>query len=310
MLALHLMEDILLVHRKSNRNFSEELVQRLGNEGAIWQTCLRKILFCTEETLNAHAELLEEGDHVLRGEKALSLLLEILCGLHSPIVGETEVFGQFKTFVETRQKMQDILFGDHQKWLHFIMAEVKKTRAEHLVGIGSQSYGSLIRRHTKSLDSVTLCGSGQLAQEILPWVSHKKSLQVICRKPSKMQNFAEKYSHLNISTYNNSYIHGEALVIAAPLSDEQIMELMHKQETRPQAIFDLRGEQNELSSLLVDQFPQVSLTSLHQFFAEIEETKKDTQDKLQTLKQVLLEKSMTFMQRLELRPHGWDDLCS
>ncbi|WII72431.1 hypothetical protein QJS83_00935 [Bdellovibrio sp. 22V] len=299
------MEDILLVHRKSNRNFAESL-----QDAAIWKTCLRQILFCTEIELNSYADVFEKEDQILRGENALSLLLEILCGLHSPIVGETEVFGQFKNFVESRKQLGDTLFADHQKWLQFILAEVKKTRSEHLVGLGSQSYGSLLRRNTKDLGSVTVCGSGQLAQEILPWLAHKASMQAICRDPAKLQNLAEKYNNLTITTYNESYIHGEAMVIAAPLSDARILELLSRQDTRPVAIYDLRGEENNLPSLIAAQYPHVSLTGLHQFFAEIEETKKDTQTKIQALKQTLLEKAVAFMQRTELRPLGWDDICA
>ncbi|WP_415064156.1 hypothetical protein [Bdellovibrio sp.] len=299
------MEDILLVHRKSNRNFSESL-----QDAAIWKTCLRKILFCTETELNDFSDLIEVDDQVLRGEKALSLLLEILCGLHSPIVGETEVFGQFRNFVDSRKQLQDPLFADHQKWLNFVMAEVKRTRAEHLVGMGSQSYGSLLRRYTKEVESVTICGSGHLAQEILPWLAHKKSMQVLCRDVTKLQDFAAKYNNLSLTTYNDSYIHGEAMVIAAPLTDTRILELMNRQETRPQAVFDLRGEENNLASLLATQFPHVSFMGLHQFFAEIEETKKETQTKLEALKAHLLERALTFTQRTELRPLGWDDICA
>ncbi|UOF00817.1 Rossmann-fold NAD(P)-binding domain-containing protein [Bdellovibrio reynosensis] len=299
------MEDILLVHRKSNRNFSESL-----QDTAVWKTCLRQILFCTEMELNTIGDVIEKDDIILRGENALGLLLEILCGLHSPIVGETEVFGQFKAFVDSRKQLGDTLFGDHQKWLNFIFAEVKKTRSEHLVGLGSQSYGSLLRRYTKDYDSVTLCGSGQLALEILPWLAHKKSMQIVCREPAKLQAFAEKYNNLSISTYNQAYIHGEAMVIAAPLTDARILELMNKQDNRPLAIYDLRGEENNLPSLVAEQFPNVQVMGLHQFFAEIEEMKKDTATKISALKAILLEKALAFMQRTELRPLGWDDICA
>ncbi len=50
--------------------------------------------------------------------------------------------------------------------------------------------------------------------------------------------------------------------------------------------------------------------SLQQFFAEIEEMKKDTDVKIKTLKEHLLEKALAFVQRTELRPLGWDDLCA
>ncbi|MGZ3815398.1 MAG: hypothetical protein ACXWRZ_01925, partial [Bdellovibrio sp.] len=63
-------------------------------------------------------------------------------------------------------------------------------------------------------------------------------------------------------------------------------------------------------SLLSLQNPSVSFMGLNQFFAEMEETKKDTQMKIQTIKQSLFEKAVIFMQRTELRPLGWDDLCA
>ena len=299
------MEDILLVHRKSSKNFAASL-----QDAAVWRTCLRQILFCREDEVNNFLEVLEPEDQILRGEDGLSLLLEILCGLHSPIVGETEVFGQFRQFADSRKQLNDSLFADNQKWLNFIMAEVKKTRAEHLVGIGSQSYGSLLRRYSKDMDSVTICGSGQLAQEILPWVAHKRSVQVLCRECTKMRSFAEKYDNLTIVNYNEAYVHGEAMVIAAPLSDARILELIGKQDTRPVVIYDLRGEENNLSALIQEQFPRVTLMTLQQFFAEIEETKKDRQTKIQQVKEYLLEKALAFVQRTELRPLGWDDICA
>ncbi len=299
------MEDILLVHRKSSKSFTMAL-----SEKALWKTCLRQILICPESDFSMIADSLESDDQVLRGEKALSLLLEILCGLHSPIVGETEVFGQFKNFVESRKQLEDPLFGDHQKWLNFIISEVKKTRAEHLIGMGSQSYGSLVRRYTKNQDSVTLCGSGQLAQEILPWIAHKDHLQLVCRDPVKLAGFANKYSNLSLTSYKEAYIHGEALVIAAPISDARILELVSRQDTRPHSVCDLRGEDNSLKSLLQQNYPHIRYLSLQQFFSEIEETKKETRSKVDDIKTLLFEKAQSFVQRSELRPLGWDDLCA
>lgn len=257
-------------------------------------------------------DCLDSQDQILRGEKAFSLLLEILCGLHSPILGETEVFGQFKAFVDTQKTQNNPLFGEHQKWLHFVLTEVKKTRAESLTGMGSQSYGSLLRRHTRDVQSVTICGSGQLAQEVLPWLAQKtqKRVQLVCRSPQKMTHLLETHSELKISSYEQSFIHGEALVIAAPISDELILQLVRRQEGRPQAIYDLRGEDNSLAQKMQEEFPHIEVTSLHQFFAEIEETKKETTFKVQTLKESLLDKALAFVQRTELRPLGWDDLCA
>jgi glutamyl-tRNA reductase len=299
------MEDILLVHRKSSKNFSTG-----WQASPIWKTCLRQILFLNENEFGSFADELTSDDHVLRGENAFSLLLEILCGLHSPIVGETEVFGQFKSFVDTRKAANDPLFADHQKWLSFVLTEVKRTRSEHLVGIGSQSYGSLLRRHTKNLSSVSLCGSGQLAQEIIPWLAHKEHVQALCRNPMKLEGIAAKFNNLTVSSYDNSYVHGEALIIAAPLSDERICDLLSRQDTRPHYVYDLRGEENRLTEIARERFPHVTIITLSAFFAEIEATKKDTQSKIQKIKEMILEKALSFVQRTELRPLGWDDICA
>ncbi|MNL71794.1 hypothetical protein D3C87_1970070 [compost metagenome] len=99
-------------------------------------------------------------------------------------------------------------------------------------------------------------------------------------------------------------------MIAAPLSDERIVELLRKQDTRPKAIYDLRGEENKLPEILKEEFPHLPYMGLQQFFAEIEETKKETQGKIQTVKALILEKALAFMQRTELRPLGWDDICA
>jgi len=307
------MQDILLVHRKSNRNFPDVLEGSTSSasvSATVWKTCLRQILFCTEEDFKLNEKHFDADDEILRGEQALATLIEILCGLHSPIIGETEVFGQFKSFAEDRKQLNDVLFSDQQKWLNFLMAEVKKTRADYLVGMGSQSYGSLLRKQTKNSSSVTILGSGQLAQEIMPWFAHKEQLQIVCRDPMKILSVTEKYNNTVATAYSDTHIHGEALVIAAPLSDERIMELLHRQDTRPRAIYDLRGEENNLQALVAAQFPHVTYMGLHQFFAEIEEQKKDSQVKIQMVKDKILEKAEGFMQRTELRPLGWDDLCA
>lgn len=299
------MEDILLVHRKSSKNFCESL-----NGAAVWKTCLRKIFFCTEEEFKTYQIHFEKEDQVLRGENALSLLLEILCGLHSPIIGETEVFGQFKAFVESRKNLQDPQFADHSKWLNFIMTEVKRARAEHLVGIGSHSYGSLLRKYTKNMKSVTLCGSGQLAQEILPWIMDKPSLQMLCREPNKLHEIQNSYNNLIVHKYSETHQPTEVLIIAAPLSDTSIHSLLSSDLRSCSAVFDLRGEENNLSAMIHELFPQTSYLGLQQFFSEIEDIKKEAHNKIQSLRTHLHEKAVTFIHRCELRPLGWDDLCA
>src|SRR5438045_3448988 len=85
--------DLILIHRQSSTPF-------VADSGwMLWQTCLRKIAFGGAEALGSIQ--IETGDQILSGSEAYQFCLEVICGLHSPLVGETEVFGQFKNASES-----------------------------------------------------------------------------------------------------------------------------------------------------------------------------------------------------------------
>jgi glutamyl-tRNA reductase len=291
------MEDILLVHRKSNN--------KAFAHGAVWKTCLRQVLICDENQINDH-ELLED-DLIFKSDAAYNYLIEVLCGLHSPIVGETEVLGQFRLFVESQKALGDDRFLDCQKWLQFIFTEVRRIRTEHLVGIGSHSYGSLIRRYVKDSESITMIGAGHLAGEILPWLSHKKELRIITRTIAKAFPFKLKIPHLQIHSYDCADSISEVLIIAAPISDELIQKLISSSGVNVKAIFDLRGEANSLHTNVANS---IQVVPLHDFFKTLEHRKLELKNKVLEIQGIIQERSLAYINRLELRPLGWDDICA
>lgn len=297
------MEDILLVHRKSNPNSDRPL----SGQGVVWKTCLRQILFIESASFDFTAEA---EDQILRGQEALNFLLEVLCGLHSPVLGETEVLGQFKNFIQSRRDAGDFLFSENQKWLQFLMAEVKRVRSDFVNGLGSNSYGSLIRRHTRDHNSITLLGAGQLVSEILPWVALKQNLQVVSRAPEKLQVFADKWPHLQLETYQQMRALNEVLVVAAPLEDLRLSQLLQQQGPQVRVIYDLRGEVNRLPELVAALNAEIQVISLADLFSALEESRKENQEKIKSIKKVISERVVQFMERSELRPMGWDDLCA
>src|ERR1044071_1886966 len=121
-----------------------------------WQTCLRRILFLHASDSPAIIQSIQNGElrlpnvEVFRGDDAYRFLLETICGLNSPIVGETAVMGQFKE-VSERAKFATTPWGCflHQLMLNLMM-DAKRVRHDHLQGLGSQSYGSLVRQEVKS----------------------------------------------------------------------------------------------------------------------------------------------------------------
>jgi len=93
-----------------------------GSASAVsWRTCLREVTFfdpharesapdCEEAERSHQAERATEPGYgaephggkatrALAGAEAYVFLLETICGLNSPMIGETQVLGQFRTFL-------------------------------------------------------------------------------------------------------------------------------------------------------------------------------------------------------------------
>src|SRR6188768_3102899 len=87
--------------------------------GAIlWRTCLREVAFVG----STHAT---SSPAVLKDVEAYTLLLEIVAGLRSPLIGETEVQAQFKAFLAA---LDPDRHGHVQRLGQRVLADVKTIR--------------------------------------------------------------------------------------------------------------------------------------------------------------------------------------
>lgn len=137
-------------------------------------TCQRQVwVFGSRQ----HDFLLPEQLEYSQGEDAYLFLLRFICGLESEILGETDVFGQFK---EAWQKFKaecgplSVALGP---WIQRLFEDTKEIRSSHLQNLGGVSYGSLIRRllkergeQTGSGSSLLLVGAGQIAHSVAPYL--------------------------------------------------------------------------------------------------------------------------------------------
>ena len=110
-----------------------------------WQTCLRSLVLLPDDFPHedlAHGEWLED-------ESAYRRLLEIACGLHSPLVGETEVFGQFKDAVQARVEssltnrggaFETAFVATLQAWSKALIEDVKLVRQKHLRDLRTSNF--------------------------------------------------------------------------------------------------------------------------------------------------------------------------
>jgi len=140
-------------------------------------TCQRRVAILIERQELDRARAQFPGDVALEhfeGPDAYAFLLRFACGLESKLVAETEIFGQIKqawrAFCERGSELSRQLSPCMQQLFH----DAKEIRAQYLVGLGSASYGSQVRRllgDESGCGPTLLIGAGQLAQVVAPWLT-------------------------------------------------------------------------------------------------------------------------------------------
>lgn len=205
-----------------------------------WQTCLRRIVFLHGCEPRAFAD--KPGAQTYFGRDAYQFLLEVICGLHSPLVGENAVMGQFRQFRNAAQFPNTAWGKFLRKLMTDALVDARQVRHRHLEGLGSQSYGSLIRKHLKGQSSVVVLGTGSLAREILPWLTDAR---VFYRSWQHAKDLKDEHPQIQLQQLGMSDAgwtsETASLVIAAPIDSAQINEWVALQNVSFSMILDLRG---------------------------------------------------------------------
>lgn len=324
------MTELILIHRPRNGNTLElsseqslvqspekNLEQSREVQAAIWSTCLRQIAFVHSRDFSQFENKLLSTDEIYQGEAAFAFILEVVCGLKSPLMGETEVQGQFKQFVAEMPNKYPLLWGAYSSFFQGIQSESKRVRTVHLKNLGSQSYGSLIRRRLKSEEAVAIVGAGQLTQQILPWLKQVNKIQVHARSPEKAKSFLGGFEQVEILDWPRTP-EADLVVLAAPVSNEVLLSILKKDYFNnrkpngrtPQRVIDLRGEA-QLSADHLDALGigQGSYESLQELMSEMDQDQMKISEKVTEAKRSIGRCGESFMNRSVCRPGGWEDLC-
>lgn len=259
----------------------------------IWETCLRKIIFSeNQKPVKNHLELFED-------EAALIFLIEVLCGLQSKVIGETEIFGQFKQFILSEEG-QKISFFQNPQFVQFIFKQVKEIREKHITGLGVNSYGSLIRKICQNDEEISLIGYGQLAKKILPWISQRK-VKIHVRDKSKYID-SENHQFVNLQE-TNFY---STVIVAASMKTENLFTFI-RPDANLKKIVDCRSlDENDSSIKLSTQAEVIDLKDL---FASIEAKQDNMKTLLPIIKNEIQERVQAYYLKVQHRPQGWEDLC-
>jgi len=279
-----------------------------------WQTCLRRILFLHAGD-SAIIESIQNGElrlptiEVFCGHDAYRFLLETICGLNSPIVGETAVMGQFKEFSQ-RAKFQTTPWGRFLRQLTLnLMMDAKRVRTRHLQGLGSQSYGSLVRQKVKGLPVVEVLGAGKLAREILPWLIGKTKVRVFYRNWQNAKDLVQQYPEIELVQYSDADATSEqneaGLVIAAPLQASQVERWIESQSATFTKCLDLRGEaaRDPVSMNGV-------VIKLNELFDALRSERERLQSHIEAARAAIKQLVECQLEQAQFRPFGWEDLCA
>jgi len=298
---------MIYVLNASSKTEADEGFKTLAPYGLSLETCLRKTIILSEEkyhALNADIKLEErfsKNFEIYSGFSAVEYLVKVLAGLESPVLGETEVLGQFKKQVVPQLSEHT----DTAETIQFVLNLVKMVRSKHLVGLGSQSYGSLVRRLLKAEQHILFVGAGVLAESIFPWVKDTKKNMFAVRSPEKFMKSELYKSNTGLTAVSLSedfrFDFPLNVIVCAPIESAALEEFL--KNAKVNKVIDLREESD------VDPISKIKceVFDLKEAFAEMS-AQSDKKDSL--IKAVKKDINSKLEEKfVKHRPFGWDDLC-
>ena len=300
-----MVNELVIINARRTSGFSIP-TSRIGVQ---WTTCLRRIHLLNGSEFRLIRGQLKPEEEIYRGVEAYRFLLEVVCGLHSPIIGETEVMGQFREFC-TETEFPATPWGyELKQTLRDLLADAKRVRHQHLHDQGSQSYGSLAARYLRGVRSVIFLGAGKLVREMIPWLLAQSEVTIVNRSQGSAERLREEYPGLRIAGVEEAFsvmAAGEAsLVVAAPLAARDISDWVSRRGASFARILDLRGESAQ-DPLRVES----EVLDLQAFFALLEGERRRAEEISARAGEEVRRCAARYLKQMQCRPFGWEDLCA
>ncbi len=299
-----MLQGFVLIQRKA---IEDDFVRLDHSHGQAWfqlKTCMRNMIIGPKDEMQSWQ--INESDEIIEGERSYQFLLEVICGLHSSLIGETEILGQFKN-VALNFEFPNTHFGmELKKFIHAMLEDVKKVRSQHLSDLGSQSYGSLLRKEIKRLaeTQVHILGAGHLCEEILPWIAKDGTDLHLHVRNVELAKKKFKNSNIHWHTIGESHSLIGILVIAAPIETKLLQGLI-SQSPKLKQVYDLRhNSESEPVTHLCD------VKTLPQFMSVLNENVEFIQERKRLALQLIEQITKLRVQTVEHRPFGWEDMTA
>ncbi|TGK84577.1 glutamyl-tRNA reductase [Leptospira noumeaensis] len=264
----------------------------------VWQTCQRSIAFSDRRIFSiSESERFYKGYEVFHGYEAYRFLLEVVSGLRSKLFGESEIQAQFRDRFREEKATDSTFALSLLRLRDQILEHTKQIRSKYLTGIGRQTYGSVADSYLQNHKTVTLLGTGKLANSILPYlVSKDKEVHLIGRNQTKLAELQKEFS-ITTHHWEDYKPMNEAIVIASsflPFNWESMIE-------SSSLILDFR--ETTISNSNYKNYIPLSkiLSDLQETDEQIQTVKMDLQYFLTELTREREEEQIHIM-------NGWEDL--
>lgn len=277
-----------------------------------WQTCLRQLVLVHRDALLSSQTL--PAHDVYRAGSAYQFLLEIICGLHSPLLGETEVLGQFREFYLAAPFPENDWGGFLRLLAAALLRDAKRIRQQHLQGLGRRSYGSYASQWLHGLPIVAVLGAGQLVGELAPWLTAQAEVRVYARNPARAATSLSAQKNLRVDSLDDNVAslwpsEQNGLVIAAPLTAKEICDWSERQGARFARILDLRGEAVN-DPLPKARLAETEIMDLQEFFASLKQERQHAERCAALARTAIAQIAQRQLRQTQCRPYGWEDLCA
>ncbi len=169
----------------------------------ILKTCQRTLVV-TSRSPKICLSLKSQINSILEGPRGYQFLLEVICGLKSRLLGETEIVSQFKEAFDSflsQENRDPIVTLTLQK----LFKDAKEIRHNHLGDVGQYSYAGMTKKLITNRDHgplILLVGSGQLAKDILKVMNKKFNIHLLARNDHKVSSLQANYQFTPICWSN------------------------------------------------------------------------------------------------------------
>lgn len=308
---IHIREQLALSELKRISLLEHLMHLDQKNEAAILSTCQRTEFYCelaeTQPLMAAFANYtkvplstITENWYCHQGDKGIKHAIRVACGLDSMMLGETQIFGQFKdAFTQAAQvgSIKSLL----KNVFPFVIRSSKLIRQKSginkfAISIASAAAQRILHAYQAPNDlQVLIIGTGEMAELVTKYL-YKAGVQrfwITSRTEEHAQNLATKYQATPVPiTAIYQFLTKVDVVITATACPFPFItkDMLKNSQERPLFFLDLAMPRNVCES--ISEMPQVTVCNIDSLQSQCSSNLAQRQ-KAATLAETMIDQELT-----------------